>query len=392
MVSKRSRDLAPDVLRGFALFGILVVNIPFMALSSENGARGEYVQGALNGSVALVMLALFAGKFYLLFSFLFGYSSSYIIQNERKNRARWIRRCFALMAFGALHFTFLWHGDILFFYGFLGIVLIAFLFRTDRTLQIWTRIIYATSCFILVALGSLIYIGERYFPEESNASLPDSGLDEVLRNSTFLESIAPRVNLWVWGSLGAGLLLQGGFAFAAFLYGLRAQRTGLLSAPFDLPRASKMIKTGLILGLPIQLLLATFAIRNEQSADVSEAIHLITLFLAFMAAPLLSMAYVGAILKCIENRPHLVSWMAPAGKMSLTVYIGESIFASLIFGPWGLGLFQELEIWAVALVAIGIWLSLVWFSTLWLKRFRQGPLEWLMHLLTRSRRASSIND
>ncbi|MEY4657343.1 MAG: hypothetical protein RL466_156 [Actinomycetota bacterium] len=392
MVSKRSRDLAPDVLRGFALFGILVVNIPFMALSSENGARGEYVQGALNGSVALVMLALFAGKFYLLFSFLFGYSSSYIIQNERKNRARWIRRCFALMAFGALHFTFLWHGDILFFYGILGIVLIAFLFRTDRTLQIWTRIIYATSCFILVALGSLIYIGERYFPEESNASLPDSGLDEVLRNSTFLESIAPRVNLWVWGSLGAGLLLQGGFAFAAFLYGLRAQRTGLLSAPFDLPRASKMIKTGLILGLPIQLLLATFAIRNEQSADVSEAIHLITLFLAFMAAPLHSMAYVGAILKCIENRPHLVSWMAPAGKMSLTVYIGESIFASLIFGPWGLGLFQELEIWAVALVAIGIWLSLVWFSTLWLKRFRQGPLEWLMHLLTRSRRASSIND
>jgi uncharacterized protein len=338
------------------------------------------------------MLALFAGKFYLLFSFLFGYSSSYIIQNERKNRARWIRRCFALMAFGALHFTFLWHGDILFFYGILGIVLIAFLFRTDRTLQIWTRIIYATSCFILVALGSLIYIGERYFPEESNASLPDSGLDEVLRNSTFLESIAPRVNLWVWGSLGAGLLLQGGFAFAAFLYGLRAQRTGLLSAPFDLPRASKTIKTGLILGLPIQLLLATFAIRNEQSADVSEAIHLITLFLAFMAAPLLSMAYVGAILKCIENRPHLVSWMAPAGKMSLTVYIGESIFASLIFGPWGLGLFQELEIWAVALVAIGIWLSLVWFSTLWLKRFRQGPLEWLMHLLTRSRRASSIND
>ncbi len=391
MESKRSRDLAPDVLRGFALFGILVVNIPFMALSSENGARGEYVQGALNGSVALVMLALFAGKFYLLFSFLFGYSSSYIIQNERKNRARWIRRCFALMAFGALHFTFLWHGDILFFYGILGIVLIAFLFRTDRTLQIWTRIIYATSCFILVALGSLIYIGERYFPEQSNASLPDSGLDEVLRNSTFLESIAPRVDLWVWGSLGAGLILQGGFAFAAFLYGLRAQRTGLLSVPFNLPRASKMIKTGFILGLPIQLLLATFAIRNEQSADVSEAMHLITLFLAFMAAPLLSMAYVGAILKCIENRPHLVSWMAPAGKMSLTVYIGESIFASLIFGPWGLGLFQELEIWAVALVAIGIWLSLVWFSTLWLKRFRQGPLEWLMYLLTRSRRVSSIN-
>ena len=219
MMSKQ-RDLAPDVLRGFALFGILVVNIPFMALSSENGARGEFVQGALNGSMALIMLALFAGKFYLLFSFLFGYSSGYIIQNEKRNRARWVRRCLLLMVFGALHFTFLWHGDILFFYGILGLLLIAFLFRTERTLKIWTRIIYSTSSFILVALGSLIYIGERYFPEESNAPIPDSRLDEVLRNSTFLESIAPRVDLWVWGSLGAGLLLQGGFAFAAFLLSL----------------------------------------------------------------------------------------------------------------------------------------------------------------------------
>ena len=82
MESKRSRDLAPDVLRGFALFGILVVNIPFMALSSENGARGEYVQGALNGSVALVMLALFAGKFYLLFSF---YSAIALVTSSKMN-------------------------------------------------------------------------------------------------------------------------------------------------------------------------------------------------------------------------------------------------------------------------------------------------------------------
>jgi uncharacterized protein len=153
-----------------------------------------------------------------------------------------------------------------------------------------------------------------------------------------------------------------------------------------------MIKNGLIFGLPIQLALATIAIRNEQSADVSEAIHLITLFLAFIAAPLLSMAYVGFILKFLVIRPRLVTWMAPAGKMSLTVYIGESIFASLIFGPWGFGLFQKLDIWAVMLMALGIWLTLVWFSTYWLKRFRQGPLEWVMYQLTRSRRAAITLD
>lgn len=380
----KERDLAPDVLRGFALFGILVVNIPFMALSSENGARGEYVQGALNGSVALVMLALFAGKFYLLFSFLFGFSSGYIIKNEKSNRWRWVRRCFALMLFGALHFTFLWHGDILFMYGVFGLLLIPFLFRKERTLKIWTRIIYSVSSTILVILAALIYIGEKYFLDESNASLPESGLDEVLRNSTFLASIAPRVDLWVWGVLGAGLILQGGFAFAAFLYGLRTQRSGFLREPFDTQRISRMIKNGLFFGLPIQISLATVAIRNEQSAEVSEAIHLATLFFAFLTAPLLSMAYVGILLKLLISKPHVVTWMRPAGKMSLTVYIGESILASFIFGPWGLGLFQKLEIWAVALIALAIWLLLVRVSTQWLKRYNQGPLEWVMYHLTRS--------
>ena len=68
------RDIAPDVLRGFALLGILIVNIQFMGLHSEEGVRGEWLSGAVNGSAGFIMAALFAGKFYLLFSFLFGYS------------------------------------------------------------------------------------------------------------------------------------------------------------------------------------------------------------------------------------------------------------------------------------------------------------------------------
>ena len=117
---KSERDIAPDVLRGFALFGILVVNIPFMALSSENGA--------------------------------------------------------------------------------FGLLLIPFLFRTDRTLKIGTRIIYSLSSTILIVLAALIYMAASYLPEESSAPLPKSGLDEVLRNSTFLASIAPRVDLWAANS------------------------------------------------------------------------------------------------------------------------------------------------------------------------------------------------
>lgn len=61
------RDITPDVLRGFALLGILVVNIQFMGLSSAEGARGEWALGLVNGSATFIIASIFTGKFYLLF-------------------------------------------------------------------------------------------------------------------------------------------------------------------------------------------------------------------------------------------------------------------------------------------------------------------------------------
>ena len=166
------------------------------------------------------MIALFAGKFYILFAFLFGYSANYLIKGERSNRGRWARRSFALMLFGAVHFTFFWHGDILFLYGLLGLLLIPFLFRTDRTLKIWTRVIYSFFTVILVFAASSVVIFERLLPEEVefevNNAMP---LDDIMRDGSFTEAIAPRLELWIFG-FATGILLQGGFVFAAFLFGL----------------------------------------------------------------------------------------------------------------------------------------------------------------------------
>ena len=72
------REITPDVLRGFSLLGILAVNIQFMGLSSDEGARGEWTNGFANGLATFLIAAFFTGKFYLLFSFLFGYSLSLI--------------------------------------------------------------------------------------------------------------------------------------------------------------------------------------------------------------------------------------------------------------------------------------------------------------------------
>ena len=378
------RDIAPDVLRGFALLGILVVNIQFMGLNSSEGARGEWTLGLANGSATFIIASIFAGKFYLLFSFLFGYSSNYIIRGERSNRTRWIKRCFVLIVLGALHFTFLWHGDIIFVYGLFGLLLIPFFFRKDKTLKIWTRVIFIVTSTILLLVGALIYIAERFFPEESFQVPMESKLDSALSNGSFLDAIPARLDLWVYG-VATGILLQGGLAFAAFLLGLRMARTQFLSSPIDKKKNSDLMKKGFFFGAPIQIIAAIILVNNEQSAEPSEAIYVLAVFSSFVAAPLLSMFYVGLIRKLVEEKSNLVSWMKPAGRMSLTVYISQSIITSMIFGPWGFGLFQDLQTWQVILVALGIWALLVYVSTIWLKRFSQGPLELLVNTLTRSR-------
>lgn len=377
------RDIAPDVLRGFALLGILVVNIQFMGLNSDQGARGEWTLGFANGSATFLIAALFAGKFYLLFSFLFGYSSNYVIRNDRSNRARWIKRCIMLMAFGALHFTFLWHGDIIFVYGLFGLLLTFFFFRADRTLKIWSRIVFFVSTFFILLIGALALMAE-YLLDEDFGSSTVSSLDEILNSGTFLESIPARLEVWVLG-IATGIFLQGGLAFAAFLLGVRLARANFLSSPIDKAANERLIKRGLFLGLPIQIIAAVILLQNEQSAAPSESVYLISLFVSFVTAPLLSMFYVGLMRKLSEERPNLVSWLIPAGKMSLTIYISQSVSTSLIFGPWGLGLFQDLQTWQVFVLAFAIWLLLSYLSALWLKRFKQGPLEKLVSSLTRNR-------
>jgi uncharacterized protein len=378
------RDIAPDVLRSFALLGILVVNIQFMALSSAEGARGEWTLGFANGSATFIIASIFAGKFYLLFSFLFGYSSHYIVRGERSNRGRWIKRCLVLIVLGALHFTFLWHGDILFVYGVFGLLLTLFFFRKDRTIKIWTRIVYFFSSILISLVGISVFLAEKFFPEESLQAPMETELDAILLDGSFVDAIPARLELWLYG-VSTGIFLQGGMAFAAFLLGVRLARANFLSSPINIKQNNKLIKIGFLLGAPIQILTAALLVNNEQSPEPSEAIYLISLFSSFVAAPLLSMFYIGVVRKLVEEKPHFLNWMKPAGKMSLTIYISQSVITAWIFSSWGLGLFQELQTWQVLVLAIAIWLFLANLATIWLSRFNQGPLERLMDVLTKKK-------
>ena len=385
----KSRDIAPDALRGFALLGILIVNIPYVALSSNGDAiHGVYLDGPANSTAGFLIFALLQGKFYLLFSFLFGYSSSYIMKGDKVNRARWIKRCLFLMTLGVIHGTLLWFGEILFIYSLFGLVLIPFFFRPEKVLKIWTRITFGVFASILLIISALLMLVDRYLPEEdlsaSFSSKRAEQLDTLMLNGTYFESIGARASYWL-ETLPTLVFIQGVVAFVAFLVGVRASRSNFLKPSTSDENISKMFKVGFIIGLPIQLLIATGWLVNEKAPESSESIYLSLTLVSMITAPLLSIGYLGAILAMIRKQPQLIAWMKPAGKVSLTTYISQSFAMLFIFAPWGLGLFQKVELWQLIPIAVVIWLIQVYCATLWLKRFNLGPLESVLHFLTRNR-------
>ena len=131
-----ARDRFPDILRGFALFGIALVNIPLLAIDPVLHNEGADLTVFSNASAAFVVMAFFQAKFYLLFSFLFGYSAHYVIKDSKANRGRWVGRSIGLVILGILHFSLLFFGDILFLYGLFGLLLLAFYFRKETTLKV----------------------------------------------------------------------------------------------------------------------------------------------------------------------------------------------------------------------------------------------------------------
>ena len=377
------RDLLPDVLRGFALLGIVLVNLSFFSHHSSDGIRGADVVGFGNSLATAIMITLFQGKFYLLFSFLFGYSSYYVTKGERSGAPRFALRSVILIVLGVIHFTLLWHGDILFLYGVFGLILLVFMFRKDRTLKVWGWVLWVFSTVVLVSLSLLTWLAELTQVELEDFT---NGLDRVMRDGTFVEAIQPRLELWVLGVSG-GVLLQGGLVFAAFLVGVLAARKGLLGENSSQLHTKSMMRWGFGLGLPLQFLAAMLYVSNEASTGTSEAIYLGSLTVGFMTAPLLSMGYLGAIATLVQRRPSTVEWMKYPGRASLTNYLSQSVLLSMIFGPWGLGLFQAVDYWVALLIGVAIYLLLAGLSALWLRRFSQGPMEKLMAVLTRKKRS-----
>ena len=377
-MTTKQRDSFPDILRGFALFGIAMVNIQFFSISTFNGAESLDLSEPENGTVAFIIWSLFQAKFYLLFSFLFGYSAHYVIKSDKSNRGRWIGRSIGLLLLGAIHLSFFFHGDILFLYGALGLLLTAFYFRSDKALKIWAWLIYVLTAVLFAALALLTFAGE-FFLASKGKSLPadlyNDVLDVALKNGSFLEIAAARVELWL-SLAGQAFLLQGPLVFAAFLVGVLVARRDGLATNLS-PRMMKRLAVwGLTLGLGIQLAAAYMFVQSTQLESYGLGLYLSAIALNFIGAPLMSAGLVGG-LWLISQRLKL-PLLSAAGRHSLSVYLGQSLVFSTLFSAWGFGLFAEVSLLAVVLIAAWTWFALAVLAQINSRYNQRGPMEALL--------------
>ena len=368
------RQTFPDQLRGLALLGIIVVNAPFLAISAD-GYTPASVASPIDWAAAFGVTLLAQGKFYLIFSFLFGYSANFIVRaNDATGRRRFRRRLVGLAVIGLAHAVLLFVGDILLSYALLGAALDADVRQERPRRPAHQRDRRGRRVTLARASGrrSLQHDGRgtRHRPRPAR-------LNAALANGSFLDAALARAQ-----ALPAALLLVGtlqwGLAFSAFCLGLVAGRHSVLN---DLALRRSLWRRfaiwGLLIGVPVQAWAAWLTLQGGASLGTT-AENFIGVAVGFLTAPILAAGYVGVLALLALRFPRALAPVQESGRATLTLYLGESLVLSVLFCGYGFGLFGTLGAAAVAGMAIVAWGALEVTMHLWFRRFRQGPLEWLL--------------
>ncbi|MFY8106251.1 MAG: DUF418 domain-containing protein [Elstera sp.] len=365
-------DLPPrrayaDRLRGFALFGICLVNLPILALPLS-GLSIEAL-GLADAMALLISALLVDAKFFILFSFLFGFGLSVQTAGRTPEEARrsFFRRLSGLFILGLLHGFLLFPGDILTTYALLGLGLWSLRDASDRVLH---------RCALLAILVAIpAFTAFDYFMQ----TLPSLSADaEAAAISAYRGSLAEILGQrWQdWPEIAPFIVLYNWpMAFAAFCWGLIAGRRGLLAAPDGILSLIHRYRWGLWLGAVFGNGAYVLAAAATKPDDRWFGMPFLVL-----GGPCLAMLYAGWIARLDGG---LARILETAGRVSLSHYLGQSLCAVLIFN--GLGFYAEFGYGALFLLSVLIAAGLTGLGSLWLTVFRYGPAEWLLRCWTYGR-------
>ncbi|KAA9014198.1 DUF418 domain-containing protein [Niallia endozanthoxylica] len=382
-ISNSERIVTIDIIRGFALLGIFLVNMPAFHSPAFMVSYPDY--SGVNYWLDLLFQMFVQTKFYTIFSFLFGLGF-YIFMSRAEQKGLKInrlfsRRLFALLLFGALHIVFLWYGDILHTYAITGFLLLLFYKRKPKTLLIWAF----SLLFIFHALISAPFL----IPATEMESIA-AGLDQeeaaklgeyvdMYENAPYLEWVSYRLQTEM-GRLLANLPFALFNILALFLFGLYAGKRGVFKdVSAHLPMIKKVWWTALILSIPLVTFLALYKMDViDVGVYQQNAIYLFT----SLSGLTLCFFYISS-LTLMLRREFWQRFLRPlgyTGQMALTNYLLQTFISVGIF--LGLNFYGKVSLATGTLICLVIYAAQTLFSYVWMKNFRFGPFEWLWRTMT----------
>jgi len=388
-----------DVLRGFAIFGILLVN---MALFFSPMHLQVLNEPALTGPLdafAYKLIVFFAqGKFYSLFSFLFGIGLAVQMERAeargRKAGGFFARRMFWLLLIGLAHAFLFWFGDILVLYSLMGFALLLFRNARPKTLAVWTAILLAVPVLAGAGQTGLFLMARAAGPAAVEPWLDAIGeFEEGLRAGaaaayeaysagTWSDVFAARSGEW-WLIFPFTFINFAWIVLALFVLGLAfGKRRFFHRLEDNLPAVRRWVGPLFAVGLALNLLLVLAAGRVESLTPGVLNLAFQTLFV--IAPPVLSAAYVAAIC-LLWQRPGWrrgLGLLAPVGRMALSNYLMHSVVFTTVSYSYGLGLYGEISYLEGLGLTVAMFALQIPLSAWWLRRFRFGPLEWLWRTLS----------
>jgi uncharacterized protein len=391
-VAARDRIETLDILRGFAVLGILAVNAVAFAWpgSMDTGSAAvPYSMEGPNRIAVWVVDVFFHNKCRTLFSMLFGVSI-FLVGGEKGDRARGAllqRRLLFLAIFGLIHGLALWFGDILLLYAWAGVFMtLCRSWTPKRLLWVGIGLVLAFSLISIVGEG----VGAILEPARDPAKFAE---DVEKGRAATLATVAAVRSGWggaMFENLKLWSLIQG-LSVTIFVFptvGLMMIGLGLFKTGFLAGRSPDKSYVGaLVLGLVIT---TAFGVTEWLMLDPTQAPT--TLYLANTLldglAPFVTLAWASLLILMTRRGPGVLTRrLAPAGRMAFTNYLTQTIImTSIFYMPWGPHLYGRVEPAGLWAIVGGIWLlQLVW-SPLWLSRFEMGPLEWVWRCLTYGRR------
>lgn len=393
-VEGSQRHVILDAMRGFALLGICLANFPEFSLFTflKPEAVAEMPGYGIDRVTKYLIYLFVDGKFYTIFSLLFGIGFSIILENNLKRGANGIavfyRRMIYLLLIGFAHLMLIWSGDILMLYAAVGMLLPLFRNLRDKTIFIWACSLLVLPVIVdFVCEWTGVYLSAKLVEWQGlycdRYGITDDNFAYWLRDARSYGDVFK-------------FLIQGAFErMSEFVDGNRYFKVaGLFLLGYIIGRNKgfsrigefrKLLKylmiIGLVVGLPLSGFYSWSSVNGKPlGLGAHSALYLSSVYIT-------AFGYIAAICLLYNKFSSAAIWqfLAYPGRMALTDYILQSVLGMFIFYGIGFGLGADTGLFSTEWIALGVFVFEMLLSMFWLKMFRFGPLEWIWRCLTYNR-------